>query len=254
MWTAMLELAPSSTGPSTDRDVVGQIKLAFAHPLPLVIGALIGALVPIATYTVGHAELGEAGWASLPGAIVAGGLLFSAITVYKWGRRAFGGAVKAVGFVVLSEGVMSFSHTPWLSILVLGFLVAINAIANGANLAVAHLDAEARRAATAAATLAVAAPASPSVATAVLVEARVERLEAELTRLATAPTLAPTPVPALAAPAVATPDSESTVVAPAAPAAPAAPEPSALMAKRRTRVKVAKSTRARRAPDPDAVN
>jgi hypothetical protein len=129
-----------------DRDVVGQIKLAFSNPLPLLIGALIGALVPIATYTVGHAELDASGWASVPGAIVVGGCVFSAITVYKWGRRAFDSAFKALGFVVLSEGVMTFSHTPWLSILMLAFLMAINAVANGANLAVAHLDAERLRA------------------------------------------------------------------------------------------------------------
>lgn len=129
-----------------DRDVVGQIKLAFANPLPLLIGALIGALVPIATYTVGHAELDATGWASVPGAIVVGGCVFSAITVYKWGRRAFDSAFKALGFVVLSEGVMTFSHTPWLSVLMLGFLAVINAVANGANLAVAHLDADRRRA------------------------------------------------------------------------------------------------------------
>lgn len=142
----MLEpVAPAST--AAERDVIGQIKLAFANPLPLIIGALIGALVPLATYTVGHAELDMSSWFSLPGAIVVGGCLFSAITVYKWGERAFGSALKAAGFVVLSEGVMTFSHTPWLSLLVLGFLIAINAVANGANLAVAHLDAEARRAA-----------------------------------------------------------------------------------------------------------
>lgn len=142
----MLEhAAPTMTASNADRDVVSQIKLAFANPLPLVIGALIGALVPIATYTVGHAELGEAGWASLPGAIVIGGCGFSAITVYKWGRRAFDSSLKALGFVILSEGVMSFSHVAWLSMVVLGFLVAINAVANGANLAIAHLDAERRR-------------------------------------------------------------------------------------------------------------
>lgn len=153
----MLEpVAPAHT--AGQRDVIGQIKLAFANPLPLIIGALIGALVPLATYTVGHAELDTASWCSLPGVIVVGGCLFSAITVYKWGERAFGSALKASGFVVLSEGVMTFSHTPWLSLLVLGFLIAINAVANGANLAVAHLDAEARRAAQVAAQEAAQAP------------------------------------------------------------------------------------------------
>lgn len=135
-------MPPPPVALDSDRDVVSQIKVAFSNPLPLLIGALIGALVPLATYTVGHAELGTAGWGSVPGAIVIGGCLFSAITVYKWGRRAFNSALKAVGFVVLSEGVMTFSSTPWLSVLMLGCLIAINAVANGSNLAVAHLDAE----------------------------------------------------------------------------------------------------------------
>ena len=142
----MLEYNDSTPTLDADRDVVGQIKLAFGNPLPLLIGALIGALVPVAMYTVGHAELATAGWGSVPGAIVIGGCLFSAITVYKWGRRAFDSALKALGFVVLSEGVMTFSQTPWLSLLMLSFLVAINAVANGANLAMAHLDAERLRA------------------------------------------------------------------------------------------------------------
>lgn len=148
----MLEQAPHHPRIplNTERDVVSQIKIAFANPLPLLIGALIGGLVPIATYTVGHAELGTAGWGSVPGTIVIGGCLFSAITVYKWGRKAFDCAFKALGFVVLSEGVMTFSQTPWLSLLMLCFLVAINAVANGANLASAHLDAERCRASEAA--------------------------------------------------------------------------------------------------------
>lgn len=172
----MLDL-DASTSPvalNADRDVVSQIKLAFANPLPLLIGALLGALVPVATFTVGHAELGAAGWASVPGVIVVGGCLFSAITVYKWGRRAFDSAFKALGFVVLSEGVMTFSHVPWLSMVVLGFLVAINAVANGSNLAIAHLDAErVRRAAEAveAAVLPrVEAPALPAVVLPAVVE------------------------------------------------------------------------------------
>jgi len=77
--TGMLEYtAPTTTNTDSDHDVVGQIKLAFANPLPLVIGALIGALVPIATYTVGHAELDTAGWGSVPGAIVITGRAVSA--------------------------------------------------------------------------------------------------------------------------------------------------------------------------------
>jgi hypothetical protein len=252
---AMLELSsPASTPASAacERDVVGQIKLAFAHPLPLMIGALIGALVPIATYTVGHAELGEAGWASLPGAIVIGGCGFSAITVYKWGRRAFDSALKAAGFVVLAEGAMSFSHTPWLSLVVLGFLVAINAIANGANLAVAHLDAEARRTAA----IAVAPGVAAASLEADLLAVRLDRLEAELVRVATATaTATATPAPALP------PTSEILALPASAGAAPDAAvgervdalvpvaSEKRIPARRRTGTKTTKASRARRAPD-----
>ncbi len=143
--TAMLDTSASSAS-SADRaprdvDVVSQIRVAFRHPLPLTIGALLGALVPIGTYTVGHLELDQAGWVSVPGVIVVGGLSFSAITVYKWGARAFASGGKALGFVLLSEGIMSFSHIPWLSVAVLAVLVAVNAIANGAHLAAQHLAA-----------------------------------------------------------------------------------------------------------------
>jgi hypothetical protein len=127
-------------------DIVSQTELAFAHKLPLMIGASIGGLVPIGTFTVGHSEIADAGWLSVPGAIVAGGLLFSAITVYKWGERAFASGAKALGFVVLSEGIMSFSHTPWLSILMLSMLVLVNAIANGANLAMQYVETQANQA------------------------------------------------------------------------------------------------------------
>ena len=44
--------------------------------------------------------------------IVAGGLLYSAKTVYAWGKLAFHTAAKALGFVVLLEGVMILSQTP----------------------------------------------------------------------------------------------------------------------------------------------
>jgi hypothetical protein len=195
----MLQDANRSPDATAELDVVSQIKLAAANRLPLLVGGLIGALVPIATYTVGHAELAKSGWASLPGAVVVGGCLFSALTVYRWGKRAFGSALKAVGFVVLSEGVMSFSTVHWLGLTVLVFLTAINAIANGANLAAAHLAAERRR--TAASTcVAVTAPPPAILAW----EGRLGQIEIALAQLVDA---------AKAGPAVA-----SAVVAPACPA------------------------------------
>jgi hypothetical protein len=66
--------------------------------------ALLGALVPSATFMVGHYEL--ASWTEPKALIVMGGLVFSALTVFRWGRLAFGSPVKAFGFVVLAEGVV----------------------------------------------------------------------------------------------------------------------------------------------------
>ena len=109
--------------------IIAQIEVAARNPLPALIGALLGALVPSATFMVGHYEL--ASWTEPKALIVLGGLVFSALTVFRWGRLAFGSSVKALGFVILAEGVMTFCSTAWLSLVALGYLVLINAIATG---------------------------------------------------------------------------------------------------------------------------
>ena len=73
---------------STSRGIITQIHIAARNPLPAVIGALLGALVPSATFVVGHYEL--ISWAEPKALIVLGGLVFSALTVFRWGRLAFG--------------------------------------------------------------------------------------------------------------------------------------------------------------------
>src|SRR5262249_1506676 len=40
-----------------------------------------------------------------------GGLVFSGLTVFRWSQLAFGSPVKALGFVVLAGGVMTFCST-----------------------------------------------------------------------------------------------------------------------------------------------
>lgn len=55
--------------------------------------------------------------------------------MFQWGRLAFGSPVKALGFVVLAEGVMTFCSTAWRSVVALGYLVLINAIATGGTIA-----------------------------------------------------------------------------------------------------------------------
>lgn len=118
---------------ATVPSIISQIEVAAQNPLPAVIGALLGALVPSATFMIGHYELTD--WRDPKALIVLGGLVFSALTVFRWGRLAFGSSVKALGFVILAEGVMTFCSTAWLSLVALGYLVLINAIATGCRIA-----------------------------------------------------------------------------------------------------------------------
>src|SRR5882757_9919598 len=122
----------------TSPSIISQINIAARNPLPAVIGALLGALVPSATFMVGHYELTS--WTEPKALIVLGGLVFSALTVFRWGRLAFGSPVKALGFVILAEGVMTFCSTAWLSLVALGYLVLINAIATGCTIALGAVD------------------------------------------------------------------------------------------------------------------
>lgn len=130
--------------------VVEQVRIACSrqYRLATVIGCLLGAIVPFSTFMIAHHELlSEVNLQALsagewPGfrflvsaALVLGGLLFSAKTVYQWGELALSSKVKAVGFTILLEGVMTTSSQEWLSITALVYLCAINAIATGVTLA-----------------------------------------------------------------------------------------------------------------------
>lgn len=188
-------------------DVITQIRIAGANPLPLTIGALLGALVPVGTFTLWHEEITS--WQDIRTLFFLGGLMFSAITVFRWGQRAYGSTPKAFFFVLLAEGLMSFSETKWLSVGALGYLVLINAVANGCNLAVAHA---ARREADAARALALAPPSVDHLIPAVdamagllsIVEARMAELEVKLLRstaaagVPAAPAIAESSAPQLA--------------------------------------------------------
>jgi len=131
--------SPSSTS-TRELGVVAQVRLAMQPKsrLATAVGFMLGGFVPLATYWVSHNELG-AEWPlylrMLTYGIVAGGLLYSARTVFAWGKLAFHAPAKALGFVVLLEGVMTLSHTSWLSVMALVYLIAINGFATGCNLA-----------------------------------------------------------------------------------------------------------------------
>lgn len=136
-----LPRAPRTRVPRDPRGlgVVDQVRhsLRPTNRLPTALGFLLGGFVPIASFVVAHYELdrGTPLYLQLASYLVLGGLLYSAKTVYEWGSRAFMNAWKAVGFVVLVEGVMVTSSVPWLGYAALAYLVCINGIATGCTLA-----------------------------------------------------------------------------------------------------------------------
>jgi hypothetical protein len=140
-------------------DVISQLQCAAARPRAALLGAAIGGAVPWFARELAHGEL-PAAWAAGSRAscaamllVIVGCCVFSMLTVYKFGLAAFADRRKAVGFVLALEGVMLVSRGAT-SLWALAILVAINAIANGCIIALAHdatcrrREADARRSAT----------------------------------------------------------------------------------------------------------
>ena len=144
---------------SATTDVVTQLECAFRNPHAALIGALIGGLVPWFGRTLAHDQVpaawsaGNTSLAMIMIAVVLGCALFSALSVYKFGKAAFGDSKKALGFVLALEGVMLVS-TGATSTVALAVLILINAVANGSVIALSRdatrrrCEADARRAAT----------------------------------------------------------------------------------------------------------
>ena len=144
---------------SATTDVVTQLECAIRNPHAALIGALIGGLVPWFGRTLAHDQVpdawsaGNTALAMTMIAVVLGCALFSALSVYKFGKAAFGDSRKALGFVLALEGVMLVSHGVT-STVALAVLILINAVANGSVIALARdatrrrCEADARRAAT----------------------------------------------------------------------------------------------------------
>jgi hypothetical protein len=134
---------------SVTTDVVTQLECAFRNPHAAAIGAVIGGLVPWFGRTLAHEEIpatwadGSHGFAAAMIAVVLGCACFSAISVYKFGRAAFGDSKKALGFTLALEGVMLVSHGAT-SAVALAALILINAVANGSVIALSR-DATKRR-------------------------------------------------------------------------------------------------------------
>ena len=140
-------------------DIVSQLECAIRRPQATLIGALVGGLVPWFARTLAHEEIpstwsgGNHGLALVMIAVVLGCACFSGLSVYKFGLATFGDTRKAIGFTLALEGVMLVSHgaTSAAALLV---LILINALGNGATIALARdatcrrREADARRAAT----------------------------------------------------------------------------------------------------------
>lgn len=133
-----MRIAPPAESSRQPLGVVAQVRAAWrpGARLATALGFALGGFVPIATFVVAHDEIrvDQPLYAQLPTLLVLGGLLFSARTVFDWGRLTFRTTANALGFVVLVEGAMVTSRTPWLSLTALGYLVAINGIATACKL------------------------------------------------------------------------------------------------------------------------
>jgi len=159
MSTKRRKRARKTVDRSVTTDVVTQLECAIRNPHAALIGALIGGLVPWFGRTLAHDQVpaawsaGNTSLAMIMIAVVLGCALFSALSVYKFGKAAFGDSKKALGFVLALEGVMLVS-TGATSAVALAVLILINAVANGSVIALARdatrrrCEADARRAAT----------------------------------------------------------------------------------------------------------
>lgn len=117
--------------------VIDQVRVATRHRSASVLGFALGALVPVASWWLAHHEVTRAApWATpIAALLVLGGLAYSAPTVYGWMLLAVGSKIKAAGFVLLVEGVLVASGSPWLVAVALACLVLINGTATACRLA-----------------------------------------------------------------------------------------------------------------------
>lgn len=125
--------------------VVQQVRHAFkpGGRLAAFIGLLMGGCAPIFTFGVVHLVLPfHPERAYILCAIAAGGLLFSAPKVYKWGLSAWGSKVEALGAVMFLEGVMTFVPSFYLPMAALAILIFVNGTYSACRLQIRHHPAE----------------------------------------------------------------------------------------------------------------
>lgn len=100
------------------------------------IGFVLGGIIPALTFFVDRYEVDSnvALGKQVAAYLVAGGMAFSAKTVFDWARHAFHSALKAAAFVILIEGAMIFSALFALAVVALFALIVINGTATACNL------------------------------------------------------------------------------------------------------------------------
>jgi len=113
--------------------IVDMVKRAGhkKNRIAMVAGFIAGGWIPVVTYLVSHYHVQSQPQLWL---LVSGGLTYSAMTVFSWARVAFRHPLKALGFVTLLEGGMTFVPDPWIGLPSLGLLILINGLATGTNL------------------------------------------------------------------------------------------------------------------------
>jgi hypothetical protein len=113
--------------------VIEQVRVATGNLPALIVGGILGGVVPVASYQLAHNEYTHF-W-SIKTLLILGALVFSAKSVMAWTKRAFADTYKALGWTVLVEGVMLNTDAHWLSFTMCGLLIAVNTVATGCNLA-----------------------------------------------------------------------------------------------------------------------
>lgn len=112
---------------ATSNNLTDQLLYAFrrGNRLFAIGGLLVGGFIPLGSYTLIHQEVAARPYLW---ALVAGGLLYSSTSVFLWADSYFHSKLKAVGFVVLLEGILTLSSVEWLSIAGLAILMSLNAV------------------------------------------------------------------------------------------------------------------------------
>jgi hypothetical protein len=119
--------------------VIAQLRNALkpANRVAAILGSLFGALPPVGSYCLGHHAVdwntGLGGLATQPCVYaMIGFLAFSATKVSGWAAAALSNRALGLAWTVGVEVLMTLApaNLQWLSIVCLGYLVAINALAS----------------------------------------------------------------------------------------------------------------------------